>query len=64
MTVLKVPDMSCEHCVARITKALNDEKLSFKVILANKTVEVEGDEAAVDKAVAALDDIGYDSARA
>ncbi len=64
MTVLKVPDMSCQHCVARITKALEEEKLSFKVLLDSKTVELEGDEAAVQKAVAALDDIGYSSERA
>lgn len=64
MTVLKVPDMSCQHCVARITKALEEEKLSFRVLLDSKTVELEGDEAAVQKAAAALDDIGYTNERA
>ena len=64
MTILKVPDMSCSHCVGRITKALEAEKLSFKVLLENKTVEIDGGEPEVEKAVAALDDAGYDSIRA
>ncbi len=64
MTILKVPDMSCSHCVGRITKALEEEKLRFKVLLENKTVEIDGGEPEVEKAVAALDDAGYDSIRA
>ena len=64
MTILNVPDMSCSHCVARITKALEAENLVFKVLLDTKTVEIEGDEAAVEKAAAALDDAGYESTRA
>lgn len=59
MTVLKVPDMHCENCVKRITKALKDEEINFKVSLGDKTVEIDGDEIAVEKAVAALDDIGF-----
>ena len=64
MTILNVPDMSCGHCVARITKALEAEKLNFKVLLDTKTVEIEGDEAAVEQAAAALDEAGYESTRA
>lgn len=64
MTILNVPDMSCSHCVGRITKALEAEKLNFKVLLENKTVEIDGGEPEVEKAVAALDDAGYDSIRA
>ena len=64
MTSLNVPDMSCGHCVARITKALEAENLKFKVLLDTKTVEIEGDEAAVRQAAAALDDAGYESTRA
>ena len=64
MTILNVPDMSCSHCVGRITKALEAETLSFKVLLENKTVEIDGGEPEVEKAVAALDDAGYDSIRA
>ena len=63
MTILNVPDMSCSHCVARITKALEAENLIFNVMLDTKTVAVEGDEAAVGKAVAAMDDAGYESSR-
>ena len=38
MTTLKVPDMHCEKCVARITKALTEAELKFEVSLAEKTV--------------------------
>ena len=61
MTVLKVSDMHCENCVKRITKALKDEELNFKVSLGDKTVEIDGDELAVEKAVAALDDLGFEA---
>ena len=61
MTVLKVPDMHCENCVKRITKALTDEKLSFTVSLKNQTVSIEGGEDAVNTAVSALDDIGFEA---
>ncbi len=60
MTVLKVPDMHCENCVKRITKALTAAKLSFRVSLEDRTVTVEGDERAVKTAVEALDDLGFD----
>ena len=46
MTTLKVPDMHCEKCVARITKALTEAELKFEVSLAEKTR-------------AELDDIGF-----
>lgn len=62
MTILKVEGMRCENCVKRITKALKDEELNFKVDLSQKTVEIDGDAAAVDKAVAVLDDIGFPAA--
>lgn len=61
MTALKVPDMNCEHCVSRITKALAEQKLNFKVSLVDKTVEIDGDETAVKSAVTAMDGIGYDA---
>lgn len=60
MTVLKVPDMHCENCVKRITKALTAAKLSFRVSLEDRTVTVEGNEKAVKTAVEALDDLGFD----
>ncbi len=61
MTVLNVPDMHCENCVRRITEALNEENLSFSVSLADKTVSVEGDEVAVQKATQAMDDLGFEA---
>ena len=59
MTVLKVPDMNCEHCVERITKVLKEEELNFKVRLGDKTVEIDGDDEAVSKAIEAIEDIGF-----
>lgn len=50
MTTLKVPDMHCEKCVARITKALTEAELKFEVSLAEKTVKVEGGPAEAEKA--------------
>ncbi len=58
MTTLKVPDMNCEHCVSRISKALEEQKLNFKVSLSDKTVDIDGDETAVKSAYSVLDDIG------
>ena len=61
MTTLNVPDMHCNMCVARITKALNEENLRFTVDLSSKTVQVDGDESAVARAVERLDDLGFEA---
>lgn len=61
MKVLQVPGMHCEHCVARIQQALSAAGLQFEVSLADKTVTVEGDEAAVKLAVSELDDLGFEA---
>lgn len=59
---LSVPDMSCAHCEARITKALEELGAeSFSVDLANKIVKVETDD--VQRVIDALDEAGYDSYR-
>lgn len=59
MTVLNVPDMHCEHCVARITNALNEAGMKFDVSLENKTVTInEGD---VAQAISELDDLGFEA---
>ncbi len=63
ITVLSVPDMHCEKCVARITQALNAAGLSFEVSLQDKTVAVSGDETCVEKAAEALSDLGFETAR-
>ena len=59
MTTLRVPDMHCEKCVARITIALNGAGLKFSVSLEDKTVTVDGSAADVERARAELDDIGF-----
>ena len=57
MKTLKVPDMHCEMCVARITRALNAAGIRFEVSLADKTVAVEEKDVAAAKA--ALDELGF-----
>ena len=42
MKTISVPDMMCEHCVARITEALQAKDLKFTVDLAGKTVSIDG----------------------
>lgn len=59
MTTLKVPEMHCEKCVARITNALRAAELSFEVCLDSKTVTIDGTEADVEKAKSELDDLGF-----
>ncbi len=60
MKVLSV-DMHCEMCVKRVTKALNEQNLDFSVCLADKTVTINGPEEDVQKAVNALDAIGFEA---
>ncbi|WP_126993040.1 heavy-metal-associated domain-containing protein [Thermosipho globiformans] len=56
--ILKVPDMSCKHCVMRITKALEElgEK-KFEVKLESKTVEIETEN--LENVKAKLSEIDY-----
>ncbi len=60
MTVIKVEDMHCEKCVARITKIMTEEGLDFSVNLAEKTVTINGCEHCVKTALDALDDLGFE----
>lgn len=56
--IFNVPDMSCQHCVNRISKALEDLGLKdFRVDLEAKRVTVETDDPA--QVISALDDAGY-----
>ena len=57
MKVLQVPDMHCDMCVKRITKALTDEGIVFHVSLDDKTVMVE--DCKVPQAIKTLDDLGF-----
>ena len=59
MTILEVPDMHCQGCVARITAALNAAEIDFKVSLDTHRVMVP--EECTDAAIEALDDIGFDA---
>ena len=59
MTTLKVPDMHCEKCVARITDALNEAKIDFTIDLATKTVCVDSEK--VEAASSELDDLGFEA---
>ena len=56
--VFSVPDMSCQHCVAAISQALDGAGFSgYEVLLDSKEVKVETD--TPDKVVAVLDDAGF-----
>ena len=55
-----VPDMSCQHCVGAISKALDGAGFSgYEVLLDSKEVMVETD--APDKVIALLDDAGFEA---
>jgi copper chaperone len=57
---LHTPDMSCQHCVMRITKILNGAGYkNFKVILESKTIELETDH--IEKVLENLNEGGYPS---
>ena len=59
MRILAIPDMSCEHCVNRITTCLDEVIEEFVVDLATKTVSFEGCDNCVAKAITALAAIDY-----
>ena len=54
-----VTDMACEHCVARIHKAMEEEGLTHEISLENKTVTVTGCEKCFASAAEILDDLGF-----
>lgn len=60
MTKIKVTDMHCEKCVERITKAMKEDGLDFKVDLETKTVAIDGCEHCVKTALETLDDLGFE----
>ena len=60
MTKIKVADMHCEKCVARITKLLTEEGWDFEVNLQEQTVTVNGCEHCVKTAIEALEDLGFE----
>jgi copper chaperone CopZ len=60
-TILNVPDMHCDTCVSRISKAFSKEGIVFTCNLVEKTVQVEGDEKLVNQAIRILDDLSFDA---
>lgn len=60
MTVIKAEEMHCEKCVERITKALTEAGLDFKVNLQEKTVSVNGCDSCVKTTLEILDDLGFE----
>lgn len=58
--ILKVENMSCEHCKGKIEKALFDKKFTNVTIdLAAGTVEVEAAEKKKDKIIKIIESKGY-----
>lgn len=60
MMTFSVPDVSCGHCVATVTKAIKtlDAAAEVKVDLASKTVTV-GSSLTAPAVAKALEDAGY-----
>ena len=59
MKTISVPDMMCENCVNRITKALTDADLKLQVSLADKTVTIDGCDHCLKTAMEELEDLGF-----
>ncbi|MEE0132938.1 MAG: metal-binding protein [Treponema sp.] len=59
MIILEVPEIHCPKCVERITKALEEDKLTFFVSLEDKTVAIDGCQNCAATAIATLDDLGF-----
>lgn len=56
--VLSVPDMSCSHCVMKISKALKDLEIkNFDVKLDEKKVYLSTND--IQKVLEKLEEIGY-----
>ena len=60
MYELTVEDMTCKHCVGRVTKAVQgiDEAAKVSIDLPSKRVSIDSD-ADLDRIVAAIDAAGY-----
>lgn len=56
---ISVPDMHCNKCVERITKALTEAGLSFSVSLDEKAVTIDGCEHCLNTALTELEDLGF-----
>jgi len=58
---LIVDNMSCNHCVKAVTKAINDidPKATVMVDLTKKEVTIDGGSISQEAAIKAVDDAGY-----
>lgn len=56
---ISVPDMHCNKCVERITKALDETGIKYEVSLDSKTVTVDGCEHCLKTALTELEDLGF-----
>lgn len=59
MRILKTEEMSCNHCVERIHKALEAAEIKHEISLENKTVSIDGCDHCVTSATEILDDLGF-----
>lgn len=59
---LIVDNMSCQHCVNAITKAINDidPKAKVTIDLAKHEVDIEGGTICQEAAIAAINEAGYE----
>lgn len=59
---LIVDNMSCQHCVNMITKAINDidPKAKVTIDLAKHEVDIEGGTISQEAAIAAINEAGYE----
>ncbi|NBK97013.1 MAG: copper chaperone [Erysipelotrichia bacterium] len=57
--IIMIKDMNCEHCVARISKALEEVNVEHEISLENKSVSVEKNGDIVAKAKRAITEAGY-----
>lgn len=59
---LIVDNMSCQHCVNTITKAINDidPKAKVKIDLAKHEVDIEGGTISQEAAIVAINEAGYE----
>lgn len=57
--IIFVKDMSCEHCVKRISEALSETRVDFEINLERQAVIVEGRNDIVHIAKMAIREVGY-----
>lgn len=62
MVVLKIKEMSCNHCVERIHKLLEELNVEHDIQLESKTVTLK-EGANIDVVISELDDIGFTATR-